>query len=162
MEFGKCLPHKLTVLICSSLVVISLIGCDSSANNDAAKAESIQRKARQSVIVSSEISSTQNEVNSEFRKFVREAQLKLKANEIAILRLKQKSFLRDSSSNEIIAKKFNLLEKANKQLNKSLETYVMVGEGNWNNFRNELYKNLDKLQLPCEDVSRTESIAGVK
>ena len=162
MEFGKCLPHKLTVLICSSLVVISLIGCDSSANNDAAKAESIQRKARQSVIVSSEISSTQNEVNSEFRKFVREAQLKLKANEIAILRLKQKSLLRDSSSNEIIAKKFNLLEKANKQLNKSLETYVMVGEGNWNNFRNELYKNLDKLQLPCEDVSRTESIAGVK
>lgn len=162
MEFGKCLPHKLTVLICSSLVVISLIGCDSSANNDAAKAESIQRKARQSVIVSSEISSTQNEVNSEFRKFVREAQLKLKANEIAILRLKQKSFLRDSSSNEIIAKKFNLLEKANKQLNKSLETYVMVGEGNWNNFRNELYKNLDKLQLACEDVSRTESTAGVK
>lgn len=162
MEFGKCLPHKLTVLICSSVVVITLIGCDSSANNDAAKAESIQRKARQSVIVSSEISSTQNEVNSEFRKFVREAQLKLKANEIAILRLKQKSLLRDSSSNEIIAKKFYLLEKANKQLNKSLETYVMVGEGNWNNFRNELYKNLDKLQLACEDVSRTESIAGVK
>jgi len=162
MEFGKCLSHKLTVLICSSLVVISLVGCDSSANNDAAKTESIQRKARQSVIVSSEISSTQNEVNSEFRKFVREAQLKLKANEIAILRLKQKSLLRDSSSNEIIAKKFYLLEKANKQLNKSLETYVMVGEGNWNNFRSELYKNLDKLELACEDVSRTESIARVK
>jgi len=91
MKSGKSLSQKLKLLISSSLVVIFIIACDSSANNDITKSASLQEKVRKSVSVSSEISSTQNEVNSQFRKFVREAQLKIKANEIAILRLKQKS-----------------------------------------------------------------------
>lgn len=162
MKSGKSLSQKLKLLISSSLVVIFIIACDSSANNDITKSASLQEKVRKSVSVSSEISSTQNEVNSQFRKFVREAQLKIKANEIAILRLKQKTLLQDSSSYEVIAKKFYLLEKANKELNQSLETYVRDGEGNWNNFRTELYKNLDKLELACEDVYKTENRTRIK
>lgn len=162
MEFNKFLTQKLALLICSSLVAIFIVACDSRANNDISKAEPVEQKVQKSGITSSEISSTQNEVNSEFRKFVREAQLKIKANEVTILTLKEKIFLKDSSLDESISGKFYLLEKENKQLNQSLETYVMVGEGNWNNFRTELYKNLDKLELACEDVSRTENRVRVK
>lgn len=92
MEFNKFLTQKLAVLICSSLVAIFIVACDSRANNDISKAEPVQEKVQKSGITSSEISSTQNEVNSEFRKFVREAQLKIKANEVTILTLKEKYF----------------------------------------------------------------------
>ena len=99
-----------------------------------------------------EIAFAQKEVNSDFEKFVREAEEKIQISGQNILQLKLRPLENKTTSRNEYLVRIGDLEKRNNVLKGELDSYILKGNGNWHSFRQELYKGLNKLNIECDEV----------
>jgi hypothetical protein len=103
-----------------------------------------------------EIVSDQSSANSDFQKFIAEADTKINLNEENISELKLKSIKFKGENNNDYLKEIEGLEIKNYLLKMKLDNYVQWGDGNWLTFKTDFNQGLDELQVAFENVDVKE------
>ncbi len=129
------------------VISISLINCKSKIEQQPYAMSSASVEIENPEIAIKEVVSGQQEVNSDFQKFVREAEEKIRISEQEIKNLKTHFVQTNDNSKSANLLKVFELEKGNKVLKLKLDDYIQNGSGNWHTFRTEFYSELKKLEL---------------
>jgi len=118
-----------------------------------AESKTLQNAKKTFDISKQEVNSGPKTYVSNFQKFVKEADSKIDTNKKKFAELKVRF-------NEICPEKKECtnilaeLELDNSNLKSELDTYVLEGNGNWEEFRAELYQDLYKLDLAYNDAKQ--------
>jgi len=117
------------------------------------ESKTLQNAKKTFLISKQEVNSDPKTYISNFQKFVKEADSKIDTNKKKFAELKVRF-------NEICPEKKECtnilaeLELDNSNLKSELDTYVLEGNGNWEEFRAELYQDLYKLDLAYNDAKQ--------
>jgi TolA-binding protein len=132
---------------------VSLTGCNSNAKNVDAGYFNSQDTKNKTENPSQEIAPAQKDTNSDFQKFIKEANTKISSNEKNISELKLKSKEDKKEAKEEYFKTIEDLEKRNDVMKMKLYNYVHKGNGNWQTFKAEFYGDLDALETAINNAA---------
>lgn len=91
--------------------------------------------------------------STEWNQYKKEAEAKIKANEKRITFLKMEIQKTAKKIDAAYLENINQIEKKNAELNSKVDRYTINTEDDWENFKKEIDKELDKLEKSIKEVA---------
>jgi len=135
----------LIIMISFFILAIMIIGCQSSA-------EKVQKAKDKVQEAKSDLEKARFDSITEYQQFRKEAEEKIAAQEKIISDFRIRIANEKLENKAIYEKKLAELEQKNTDMKKTLENYIEQGQNNWQLFKTEFNRDMNKLGEAFNDL----------